>query len=78
MRLVEPTAVVTKTKSLLIAFVFLVCEEDVAGRTELDASLVGKLALCSSSMTEVERVTVGETVTAPPSEIVVVVCAGAV
>ena len=51
---------------------FVVCEEDVAGRAEL-YNPVGKLAPCS--MMEVERVTVGETVTAPPSEVVVVVCA---
>lgn len=54
-------------------FVFIVREEDVAGRTELDTSLVGKLATSLSSMTGVERVTVGETVTAPPSEVVDVV-----
>jgi hypothetical protein len=58
-------------------FVFLVREEDVAGRTELDASPVGKLAPGSPSVTE-ERVTVGETITAPPSEVVVVVCADVV
>lgn len=75
-RLVEFTTVVTKTKAPLIVFEFVVREEDVAGRKELDISPVEKLA--PGSMTEVERVTVGETVTAPPSEVAVVVCADVV